>query len=87
MTSMSEQPETTAELLELPVSLATPLITPRVLSLGPEAVTNEERAKKKAEQRAAKRPPAKSPSSSNPKPKKSKLAPPRTANKGRSMYG
>ncbi len=50
--SLIEQPESTAALLEQPTRIATPVILPRVLSLGPKEVTDEERAQEKVEQRA-----------------------------------
>ena len=73
--SLTKQPESTAALLQQPVRTATPIILPRVLSLGPEEVTDKERAQEKVEQRGTKRA-SQAGESSKPKPKKAEPAPP-----------
>ena len=48
--SLAEQPTSTAALLEQPASRASPAVAPPVMSLGPEPVTDQERAEERAEE-------------------------------------
>ncbi len=50
--SLAEQPVSTAALLEQPAHLATPVVPPPVMSLGPEPVTDRSREEERADQRA-----------------------------------
>ena len=50
--SLAEQPASTAALLEQPARLASPVVPPPEMSLGPEPVTDQERAEERAEERA-----------------------------------
>ncbi len=45
--SLEEQPEATAALLNQPARLASPMVPPPAMSLGPEAVSNQERAEER----------------------------------------
>ena len=75
--SLSEQPTSTAALLEQPARPASPIVPPPAMSLGPEPVTNETRTEERAEVRAQRK--ANPPTSSCPKKpatKKRKVIPP-----------
>ena len=50
--SLAEQPATTAALLDQPACPASPVVPQPVMSLGPEPVTDEERAEERVEKRA-----------------------------------
>ena len=50
--SLAEQPASTTALLEQPARLASPVVRPPVMSLGPEPVTDCVRAEERAEKRA-----------------------------------
>ena len=50
--SLREQPASTAALLELPARPASPVVLPPAMSLGPERVTESEKAKERVEERA-----------------------------------
>ena len=52
---LSEQPASTAALLEQPARRASPVVPQPLMSLGPEPVTDQERAEERAEQRAKRR--------------------------------
>ena len=50
--SLAEQPASTAALLEQPARLASPVVPPPLMSLGPEPVSDHVRAEERAEERA-----------------------------------
>jgi len=50
--SLDEQPASTAALLEQPACVASPVVPPPAMSLGPEAVTTKVRAAERAEEQA-----------------------------------
>ena len=75
--SLAEQSTSTAALLEQPARPASPVIPPPVMSLGPEAVTDDMRAEERARERAHRQ--EEQPSCSSKKkaaPKKGKAVPP-----------
>ena len=74
--SLSEQPPSTSVLLEQPAHPASPIILLPSLSLGPEAVTESERAEERAQELARKRPNVEGQSKKKPPPKKKKVIPP-----------
>ena len=76
--SLSEQPASTAALLEQPARPASPVVPPPAMSLGPEPVTNETRAEERAEERAQRKanPPPTASRPKKPAAKKRKVIPP-----------
>lgn len=68
--SLAEQPASTAALLELPARLASAVVLPPAMSLGPERVTESEKAKERAEERARRK--AEEPHASSAPPRKKK---------------
>ena len=68
--SLAEQPVSTAALLEQPACPASPVVPPPVMSLGPEQVTDHERAEEHAKERARRK--AKEPHAASAPPKKKK---------------
>ena len=54
--SLAAQPAATAALLEQPARLASPVIPPAVMSLGPQRVTDDVRAEESHEKKQARRP-------------------------------
>ena len=68
--SLAEQPASTAALLELPARPASPVVPPPAMSLGPERVTESEKAKERAEERARRK--AEEPHASSAPPRKKK---------------
>ena len=74
--SLSEQPPSTALLLNQPARLANPVIPQPVMSLGPEVVTDSVKANECLEERARRQAEEPSPRKTAPAPKKRKIIPP-----------
>ena len=68
--SLAEQPASTAALLDQPARPASPVVPPPVLSLGPERVTEREKAEERAEGRARRK--AEEPHAASAPPRKKK---------------
>ena len=73
--SFSEQPASTAALLEQPACTASPVVPPPAISLGPEPVINEIQAEEYAEERAQRKvnPPQTASRPKKPAPKETKV--------------
>ena len=68
--SLAEQPASTAALLEQPARPASPVVPPPVMSLGPERVTEREKAEERAKGRARRK--AEEPHTASAPPRKKK---------------